>query len=337
MAARAAHLREGVRTRRLDDRGGGRRQGQDLRTGRSASGRRRSRPGRRRASPCRRCCGLQHAVADKLVFTKIRDRWAAGSGTSSPAARRCRRDIAEWFHAAGLLILEGYGLTETGAGTCVNLPGRTTGSAPSARRCRAPRSKIAEDGEILVRGPGVMRGYHNLPEQTAEVCSADGWFATGDIGEIDDGGRLRITDRKKDLIKTSGGKYIAPQPIEAHVQGALPAAEPDGRRARRGPQLRHRARHARPRRAVERGPRRKGLPTARPEALVAGIPRSGSRYGMAVEELNARPQPLGDHQGLPDPRARPLRRGRRAHAQPEGQAPGRRERYAGVLDSMYTR
>ena len=123
--------------------------------------------------------------------------------------------IAEWFDAAGLTILEGYGLTETSAATCIVRPDNvkfgTVGEPIGGHRDR----RIADDGEILVRGPGVMRGYRNLPEANAEVFEhGDGWFSTGDIGMIDEKGRVKITDRKKDLVKTSGGKYIAPSAIE---------------------------------------------------------------------------------------------------------------------------
>jgi long-chain acyl-CoA synthetase len=166
---------------------------------------------------------LQLALADRLVLTKIRARLGgrirfliSGSAALSP-------DIESWFHAAGLPILEGYGLTESSAGACIVRP-----ADPVFGRVGPPITgtevRIASDGEIFLRGPSIMRGYHNLPEATAEVLSPDGWLATGDVGDLDDAGRLRITDRKKDLIKTSGGKYIAPQEVEILFKAVCPIA-----------------------------------------------------------------------------------------------------------------
>ncbi|HSP18524.1 MAG TPA: AMP-binding protein, partial [Myxococcaceae bacterium] len=140
----------------------------------------------------------------------------SGSAALSP-------EIANWFQTAGLTLIEGYGLTETGGGACIGDP-----EHPLAGLVGPPlvgsELGIADDGEILLRGPNVMRGYHNLPEETARVLNPDGWFSTGDIGQLDAHGQLRVTDRKKDLIKTSGGKYIAPQPIEAQLKALCPLA-----------------------------------------------------------------------------------------------------------------
>jgi long-chain acyl-CoA synthetase len=163
----------------------------------------------------------QYSLADKLVFAKLRARLGGRIRAMISGSAPLARDIAEFFHAAGLPVYEGYGLTETSAGNFVNRPEATrlgtVGLAIDDLECR-----IAEDGEIMLRGTPVMRGYHNLPKETAEALTDDGWFHTGDIGEVDADGFLRITDRKKDLIKTSGGKYVAPSHIEGIFKSICP-------------------------------------------------------------------------------------------------------------------
>ncbi|MGV3684738.1 MAG: AMP-dependent synthetase/ligase [Daejeonella sp.] len=158
---------------------------------------------------------LQLKIANKLIFNKWRD--ALGGNilaiVSGGAALQPR--LARVFWAAGMPVLEGYGLTETSP--VVNVNGLRKGEAKFTtvgRSIKDVEVKIAEDGEILCKGPNIMKGYYNRPDLTAEVIDKDGFFHTGDIGEIVDGQYLRITDRKKEIFKTAGGKYIAPQMLE---------------------------------------------------------------------------------------------------------------------------
>jgi len=161
--------------------------------------------------------GIQMALADKLVLSKIREAMGGRIRIFCSGSAALNGDVARWFDAAGMPILEGYGLTENTAAACLVRPddvvfGRVGSPLPGTQ------VKIAEDGEVLLRGPHVMQGYWNLPEATAEALLGEGWLATGDIGVLDDQGHLKITDRKKDLVKTSGGKYIAPGQIAAQFK-----------------------------------------------------------------------------------------------------------------------
>jgi len=136
----------------------------------------------------------------------------SGSAKLSP-------QIQAWFFGAGIVIVEGYGSTETSAIACFDLPNPTLGTVGPP--LPGIEFKIADDGEVLINGPIITPGYHNLPERTAEVLH-DGWYATGDIGHLTDEGKLVITERKKDLFKTSGGKYVAPQKVEAAITANIP-------------------------------------------------------------------------------------------------------------------
>ena len=135
------------------------------------------------------------------------------------AAPRCRKSLSYIYIGAGIPIVQGYGLTETSPViTTSRIEDNRVGTV--GKPIPNVEMRIAEDGEIETRGPNVMRGYYNKPEETRAVFTSDGWFKTGDIGTLDEDGFLRITDRKKELFKTSGGKYIAPQPIEQVIKGS---------------------------------------------------------------------------------------------------------------------
>ena len=164
---------------------------------------------------------LKFSVADKLVFSKLRDRFGGRLRFFISGSAPLNRELAEFFHAANILIVEGYGLTETSAASFVNRPDKfkfgTVGLGLPGVEVRLD----PDTSEILLQSRGVMRGYHNKPEASAETLFTDAtgtWLRTGDKGEIDPDGFLRITDRIKDLIKTSGGKYIAPQALEGNLK-----------------------------------------------------------------------------------------------------------------------
>ncbi len=181
----------------------------------------------RRTAPLRRAgdhphglLKLQQKIADKFVFDKIKQRMGGRIRFFISGSAGLSEEVQQWFYDAGLLVVEGYGLTETSAATFVDDPRNPhfgTVGPPAA----GTDVHIADDGEIWVRGPGVMLGYHGGPALTGGT-SSDGWLHTGDIGRLTDDGCLVVTDRKKDLIKTSGGKYVAPQKVEGAIMAACP-------------------------------------------------------------------------------------------------------------------
>ncbi|GGD29692.1 AMP-dependent synthetase/ligase [Nocardioides daphniae] len=166
---------------------------------------------------------FQHNLFDKLVYSKIRARFGGRVRFFISGAAALNSDIAQFFNVAGIQILEGYGLTEVSAGAFVNHPDHNkfgTVGLPFP----GTQVKLGDGDEVLIKGPGVMEGYHNLPEETSKALDADGWFHTGDKGSLDEDGLLTITGRIKELFKTSGGKYVAPPAIEAKFKAVCPYA-----------------------------------------------------------------------------------------------------------------
>ena len=163
--------------------------------------------------------GVMWGLANKLVYAKIREAFGGCAGTFISGGAPLGMDTANWFADAGIRIFEGYGLTETSPVISINTPDEHS-IGTVGKLLENVEARFAQDGELEVKGPSVFRGYWNKEKETAEAFTPDGWFKTGDIGHLDEQGYLSITDRKKELLKTSGGKLIAPQPIENKLKAS---------------------------------------------------------------------------------------------------------------------
>ncbi len=160
---------------------------------------------------------LRHQLADRLVFRKLRELLGGRTRFLVSGGAPLSPEIARFFYGVGITVYEGYGLTEAGPVVACNIPGHTR-LGTVGRRLPQVEVKIANDGEICARGPNIMKGYYNKPEETAQVIDAEGWLHTGDIGTIDNDGYIAITDRKKDFLIPSNGENVAPQPIEGQLK-----------------------------------------------------------------------------------------------------------------------
>ena len=225
---------------------------------------------------------MQWKLADKLVFAKVREAFGGRVRIFLSGGAPLGVDTAKWFASVGIAAWEGYGLTETSPVIALNSPKQQRMGSVGPLMPNV-ELRIAEDGELLVRGPSIFKGYWHKPEATAECIDADGWFSTGDIGRLDADGFLYITDRKKELLKTSGGKLVAPQPIENKLKVNLLVAQA----ALVGDKHKFISALISPNfAALESWAKQQGIETGSRAALVADV-RVVTRYEAIVQEANA--------------------------------------------------
>jgi long-chain acyl-CoA synthetase len=228
---------------------------------------------------------LAWKVANKLVYSKLREAFGGRVQVFVAGGAPLGIDLARWFADAGIPILEGYGLTETSPVIAVNLPGRNKLGTIGPKLDNVD-VRFAEDGELEVRGPSIFKGYWNKPQQTADVMDGD-WFKTGDIGNIDNDGFLSITDRKKELLKTIGGKLVAPQPIE----NKLKVSPLIGFAALQGDNRKYVTAIVSPNyAALDDWAKTQGIPTSDRSALIKD-PKVIARYQQEFDRVNADASP----------------------------------------------
>ncbi|WP_420174796.1 AMP-dependent synthetase/ligase [Luteococcus sp. OSA5] len=183
---------------------------------------RESHPYRLAGEPMPKALAARYALADRLVFSKLKKTMGGNIRFLISGSAKLSSQVQEWFYSAGITVIEGYGSTETTAIAFLTPPNKPPRFGSVGPVSPGLEVKLDGDGEVLLKGPTIFRGYHEQPEKTAEVFDEDGWFHTGDLGELDADGYLTITDRKRDLMKTSGGKYVAPQKVENAITANIP-------------------------------------------------------------------------------------------------------------------